>query len=90
MRAREQEELSVLRRGVVELDAELQERAHHRVAAEAVVDVPTEVTVSLHDVRVLHEHHRSVEPIVADTQVGAREVREPQETFVEVELVDHS
>src|SRR5947209_572129 len=50
------------------------------MTADALVDVPDEVAVALHDVAVLDEHHRTVEAVVAHAQVVAAEpgvAREP-------------
>src|SRR5262245_46438061 len=80
VRAGEQDELTVLGVGMVELDAGLDERTHDGMPPEAVVDVPAEIAVALNDVRVLDEDHRAVETVVAYPQVRAGESRETQQT----------
>src|SRR5262249_50093725 len=69
----------------VELYACLDERAHDGMPADAVVDMPAEIAVALHHVRILDEHHRTIEAVVADPQVGAGESGEMRKTRIERE-----
>ena len=86
MRSGEHEDLAVVGVRVVELDPDLDQRAHHRMTARSVVGVPAQVAVALHDVGVLDEDHRPVEPVVADPQVLAGEAGEVAEPGVVREL----
>ena len=67
VRSGENEQLTVVCVGPIELHACLDQRAHHRMSADSVIDVPLEVAVTFDHVGVLDEHHRAVEAIVTNS-----------------------
>src|SRR5262249_34867164 len=83
MRSGEELQLAIRGIRVVELDARLDERTHDGMTPDPVVDVPAEIAVALDDVRVLDEHHRSAERIIAHAQIPPGQAREvPQARIV--------
>ena len=66
----------------VELDSRLDERTHDGMPAEAIVDVPTQIALTLHHVCVLDEHHRTVEAVVAYAHAGVSQSSEAQQARV--------